>query len=130
MEKLIRSTVKLSKVIFFSSLLLILFTSVRSPIGSYDEGFAVFDSARILNGDLPYRDFWAVYPPGQIYAIAAVYKLFGTSLLTSRVYHTFVWFAVVIGFYLVARKISLKYLAYTAALAAKQTCCSGAQPPA
>ncbi|HET6277863.1 MAG TPA: hypothetical protein VFG08_03690, partial [Candidatus Polarisedimenticolia bacterium] len=39
---------------------------------------------RILAGDLPYRDFWTMYAPGSLYAMAAGFALFGRELLVSH----------------------------------------------
>ena len=54
-------------------------------VGVDDEGCAVYGAMRILAGDLPYRDFWTVYSPGQMYLLAGVFKVFGASLLVERV---------------------------------------------
>lgn len=54
-------------------------------VGVDDEGCAVYGAVRILAGDLPYRDFWTVYSPGQMYLLAGVFKAFGASLLVERV---------------------------------------------
>jgi hypothetical protein len=80
--------------------------SLRMWVNVYDEGLAVLDGARVLGGEIPYRDFWTVYPPGQSYALAGVYRLLGTSLLAARAYDTVVRFAIVIGVYLVARQMA------------------------
>ncbi|MCK4236762.1 MAG: hypothetical protein KAX38_06560 [Candidatus Krumholzibacteria bacterium] len=29
----------------------------------YDEGLGVYGAARVLNGEIPYRDFWTLYAP-------------------------------------------------------------------
>ncbi|HEV8700176.1 MAG TPA: hypothetical protein VGV60_02780 [Candidatus Polarisedimenticolia bacterium] len=51
----------------------------------YDEGVIVYGALRVLRGELPYRDWWTMYPPGQFYLLAALFKLFGPSLLVERV---------------------------------------------
>jgi len=38
---------------------------------------ATNNALRILNGDVPYRDFWTMYAPGHFYVGAALFKLFG-----------------------------------------------------
>lgn len=53
---------------------------------TYDEGFLVSGAERLLRGQLPYRDFNSGYPPGQFYTVAAVFRVFGVSLLTERVW--------------------------------------------
>ena len=42
-------------------------------------------AARIVNGELPYRDFYANYGPGQYYLVGALDFVFGPSLLTWRI---------------------------------------------
>jgi hypothetical protein len=118
MDFLSRTPPKAAVAIFFYLLLLYLFMPIRTPLNFYDEGFAVFNPVRVLNGELPYRDFWAIYPPGQLFSLAGVYKILGVSLLASRVYDTWVRFALVIAVFLVARKITTSWLAYSAALVA------------
>ena len=44
--------------------------------------------ARIAAGQLPYRDFWMNYPPGQPLVLAGLQELFGASLLSWRVVAT------------------------------------------
>ena len=47
-----------------------------------DEGLMLQAVERITDGQVPYRDFWWFYPPGQPYLLAALRELFGPSLLT------------------------------------------------
>lgn len=85
-----------------------LFTTIKTFFNVYDEGFAVFNATRLLNHEVPYRDFWALYPPGQLYILASLYKTFGISLATSRVYDTLVRLGLVVGVFLIVRKMSLE----------------------
>jgi hypothetical protein len=41
-------------------------------------GRAINNALRILDGDIPYRDFWTMYAPGHFYLVAGVFALFGT----------------------------------------------------
>lgn len=41
----------------------------------------VVGALRVLRGEVPYRDFWSMYAPGQFYAIAGLYRLFGAELM-------------------------------------------------
>lgn len=104
-------------VLFFLLLICILFTRINSFFNFYDEGFAVFNATRLLNHEAPYRDFWAIYPPGQLYILAGLFKLFGISLYTSRIYDTIVRAILVLGIFLVARKITTRNFAYGVTLA-------------
>ena len=50
-----------------------------------DEGLMLQAAARIADGQVPYRDFWWFYPPGQPYLLGVLHELFGPSLLPWRV---------------------------------------------
>ncbi len=50
-----------------------------------DEGLVLQAADRIVHGQLPYRDFYANYGPGQYFTIAGLQALFGPSLLAWRV---------------------------------------------
>ncbi len=50
-----------------------------------DEGLMLQAAARISDGEVPYRDFWWFYPPGQPYLLGGLDALLGPSLLTWRV---------------------------------------------
>ena len=41
---------------------------------------------RVLNGDIPSKDFYANYGPAQFYVLAGLFRLFGTNVLTARIY--------------------------------------------
>jgi hypothetical protein len=47
----------------------------------YDESFMLTGALRINAGELPYRDFYAIYGPAEYYALAGLFKLFGPSVL-------------------------------------------------
>lgn len=47
---------------------------------SYSIGYNLYGAERVLAGDVPYRDFHTLYPPGIIYVNAALFKFFGASL--------------------------------------------------
>ena len=62
----------------------------RPPVLIYDEGLALYGAIEVLHGSVPYRDFWAVYPPGQFYTLAALFWLFGPTVLTERLWEVVV----------------------------------------
>ena len=49
-----------------------------------EEGFMLVFPEEILRGAVPHRDFLHLYGPGSIYALAAVYEVFGTHLYVER----------------------------------------------
>jgi hypothetical protein len=51
-----------------------------------DEGLMLQMAARIADqGQVPYRDFWLFYPPGQPLLLAGLWELFGPTLVSWRV---------------------------------------------
>jgi len=80
---------------------------VSRGLSIYDEGIPVLGASRILEGDRPYRDFWSVYAPGQFYALAGLFKVFGTSLLVSRLASVAAIAGTAVLVYALARRLRL-----------------------
>jgi hypothetical protein len=58
---------------------------VHFGIDDLDEGYFVQQGARVLHGQVPYRDFLTLYTPGLAYLHAAVFALWGgPSIVASR----------------------------------------------
>lgn len=49
-----------------------------------DEGFFLYSAKQIASGLLPYRDFYMQVTPGNYYVLAAVFNMFGTYVIASR----------------------------------------------
>ncbi|WP_155987004.1 hypothetical protein [Thioalkalivibrio sp. ALE11] len=58
--------------------------ALDSGLELYDEGIILTGSERILQGEIPYRDFWTMYAPGMFYLVAGLFELLGTSNLVVR----------------------------------------------
>lgn len=97
-------------ILFFLSCLLIA-TNFNQPLALYDEGITVYGAVRVLNGDIPYRDFWTIYSPGQFYALAGLFKLFGTSIIVERVWDTLLRALISLTIFLVAERLSSRLYA-------------------
>ncbi len=82
-----------------------------------DEGFVLHVAERVLRGQVPYRDFFTQLTPGAFLTLAAVFKLFGPSVIAGR------WVTVGLGllitalFYTGARRLVSRSTAALAALA-------------
>ena len=48
-------------------------------------GKSIVGGLRILDGEIPYRDFWTMYAPGQFYLAAALFRVFGTHVFVQGV---------------------------------------------
>lgn len=79
----------IATVLFFLCVLFVLTIPIKTTFNFYDEGFTVFNATRVMNGDISNKDFWTIYPPGQFYALAAIFKILGTNLIVARIYDTF-----------------------------------------
>lgn len=70
----------------------------------YDEGVTVYGATRVLDGYLPYRDFWTAYMPGHYYLYAIVFKIFGVSLLAERITSILLIVCISVVTFFIARK--------------------------
>jgi hypothetical protein len=101
--------------------LLFQLAAMRRQITYYDESLELYCAERVLHGQLPYRDFWTMYGPAQFYVLAGFFKLFGSSVLTGRLYDALVKAGIVcMCFLLVERLASRRSAAF--AFAASLLC--------
>lgn len=62
---------------------------------SLDEGFILEAGRMAAGGMVPYRDFFLLlYPPGDTYVLAALFKIFGVNLMVGRIYAIFLQAAI------------------------------------
>src|SRR4051794_31997218 len=77
---------------------------INRGMNRFDEGVPVYGASRILNGDVPYRDFWMTgYGPGESYVLALLFRLFGPSIYVERLWDIAVRLAIGLVFYLIMR---------------------------
>jgi len=94
---------------------------LRWPLVSWDlnvadEGYLATAAQRILDGEVPYRDFQRNYAPGIFYLLTACLKIFGHSVLVMRYLWLVMLAAVCALAYLVARPFAPRWAAGWAAL--------------
>jgi hypothetical protein len=61
-----------------------------------EEGRALHLASLILEGEVPYRDFFAYNSPGRFYLLAAAFQLLGTNMMACRVL-SLVWYLSIVG---------------------------------
>jgi hypothetical protein len=61
----------------------------------YDEGLILVGAMRVAAGEVPHRDFYANYGPGQFYTLALLFHWFGSSIFVERIYDLAVRSAIV-----------------------------------
>ncbi len=52
---------------------------------TFDESLLQYGALRVMQGLMPYRDFWTLYPPGGYYTLAASFRVFGVNAMSGRV---------------------------------------------
>jgi hypothetical protein len=76
---------------------------LRSQGPPMEEGFMLVFPERVLDGDLPNRDFLHLYGPGSLWVLAGVFKAFGTSLEAQRIVALLQQVGLVLGVFGIAR---------------------------
>jgi hypothetical protein len=71
--------------LLFTGAALICGAAAMYGIQPNDEGLMLQAAARIADGQVPYRDFWWFYPPGQPALLGGLWALFGPSLLEWKI---------------------------------------------
>ena len=92
----------LGKTALVLAAVLLLFVSYRG-LNLYDEGIILAGSLRVMNGEVPYRDFWAMYPPGNFYLNALLFSIFGEQAILNRLLDVFTKLAIVLVSYAIIR---------------------------
>lgn len=82
------------------------FDRISYGLSVYDEGLFVYSAARILGGDVPYRDFWTLSCPGQLYLFALLFKIFGYSIMVERVFGGIIHSLIIVCTYVLAKRVS------------------------
>lgn len=86
-----------------------------------DEGIVLQGATRILDGQLPYRDFFSFYTPGSFYLVAAIFRIFGNSFVIARVSVAVVGALCSVITYLIARRVCPRSISVLAAVLATVT---------
>jgi 4-amino-4-deoxy-L-arabinose transferase-like glycosyltransferase len=86
-----------------------------------DEGILLQGAQRILGGQVLYRDFFSFYTPGSYYALALLFKIFGSSLPVARTAFALAGAILSSITYLLARRVCSRTVALTMAALATLT---------
>jgi hypothetical protein len=87
----------------------------RAGIDWRDEGLLAYGAVRVAQGDIPQRDFVSVQPPLSFYTTAGVFKLFGTSLASLRIFGLSIYLLVPLLIYGIGRSFTGPTLSFAAA---------------
>jgi hypothetical protein len=103
-------------VITFS--LMLALPRYRNGLDLYDEGCLAYGAERVLDGEIPNRDFVSLQPPLSFYTVAAAFKFFGTSLITLRTLGLCIYMVIALLVYAISRRLTGPVLALMAAMLA------------
>ncbi len=96
----------------------------------FDEGNYLISARMVMEGMIPYRDFFLMmYPPAYAYVLAGLFATFGIKLLVSSIY-TIILLSLICAcvFYIVRKVTSLKY-GLIAFIACLSTLAAWGEPP-
>ena len=87
-----------------------------------DEGIVLQGAQRVLQGEVPYRDFFSFFTPGSYYWLALFFKVFGSSILVGRAVLVVEGGLFSVLTYLLARRVCSRWSALLAAYFVTLTC--------
>jgi hypothetical protein len=88
----------------------------RFGIDYSDEGCLAYGTGRVMEGQMPNRDFVTLQPPLSFYTAAAMFKLFGTSLASLRILGLGIYMALPLLIYGITRQMAGPILSLAAAI--------------
>lgn len=80
----------------------------------FDDGVMAHMAERVLNGDLPHRDFDEVWTGGWSFFQAGIFRVFGTSLAVMRVPIFVSWLLSLVAAFAIARRFAATFAAAVA----------------
>lgn len=96
---------KILEVLLFSIALLYYLFFFNKGIVLFDEGYFVYSADRILNGEMPYKDFSLQYGPIYFYLLAFFFKLFGSTIIVERFYTVAICLSILVVTFLILNKL-------------------------
>jgi hypothetical protein len=122
LNRMLTSKIKSARLVdlLFVALLLsfavvIAYPRWRAEIDWRDEGLLAYGTVRVMNSEIPHRDFVSLQPPLSFYTSAAVFKVFGTSLLSLRIFGLSIFLLLPLLIYAVGRNFIGPILCFAAA---------------
>jgi hypothetical protein len=100
-------------VAVFVSSFVLLFAVSKARVNQYDEGLILTGAMRVLNGELPSRDFYANYGPAQFVILAGCFSWLGADLLVARTYDNVLAATIITLVWLSIRGVRRKFLAWS-----------------
>ncbi len=83
---------------------------VNKGIVLFDEGYYAHIADRIINGQIPYKDFFLQFTPGYFYLLSVIYKIFGEQIIVGRFLTLFICLGILITTLKITDKFNFSYL--------------------
>src|SRR5207249_6507081 len=99
-------------------------------LSPYDESLYLYESVRILHGDVMYRDFYEMVTPTSYYLMALVFRIFGPSIEVARATMAVVHGVIAVLVYLLSRRLGARRSLAAVAAVAPLVVAFPAFPPA
>lgn len=96
---------KLFEIILFFIATLYYSFFVNKGLVLFDEGYFLHSADRILNGEIPYKDFSLQYGPVYFYILALFFKLFGPSVMVGRFFIFTICLLILVVTFLILNKL-------------------------
>ena len=90
--------------LLFAGVAVVLFLLNSRVVNVFDEGILLTGTMRTMAGNVLHRDFYYNYGPAQLYLLAALFKLFGESVLVERLAETVSAACLVVSMFVLARR--------------------------
>jgi hypothetical protein len=83
-------------------------TRLPRNLSPADESVYLYEAKRVLEGQVPYRDFFEITTPGWMYLMAFFFRLFGTNLETARLVVAVMHGVTAVLVYLTCRRLRVR----------------------
>ncbi|MCK4547205.1 MAG: glycosyltransferase family 39 protein [Candidatus Eisenbacteria sp.] len=95
---------RISAYVIFILAFVYLLVGANIGLSIYGEGLSLYGAMRVLDGEVPYRDFWSMYAPGELYLLALLFTLLGPSVIAARLLSLAIIFGLVLTLYVLLRR--------------------------
>jgi hypothetical protein len=95
---------------------IVLFLGMDRGFDYYDEGLILVGAMRVAAGQVPHRDFYANYGPGQFYTLAWLFDWFGQSIFVERMYDLTMRAAILTVAYAITERYCRRWVAACTAM--------------
>jgi len=129
-DKIQKSLSKYSIFLLFIAGFIIMLPSWNKYWAPYDEGNYLISARMVMEGMVPYKDFFLVmYPPAYPYVLAALFSIFGVKFIVSRLFTVFLISTICTCVFYITKKVSSFKYGLIAFVVILSTMAAWGEPP-